>query len=243
MEIIKLTHHEKNSSTHHKTMSEQDANRLLEEITMNPNAIEKKYIDIGKLYNKGVDGKKTIVVNNELASVENLEIADSNFYRTKIKENKTKGLFFTLDEKFYKNNPDFQFALKLNKEKGYISASEEHAKIYERFGVLAVGEYNEKGEMLGTKLTLGFKNDIGVVEPFSDIFTTGVGRTTGQKIIINGTIKSATKTLSQTTRGKVITDASAQEAASVITNGLRNLLTSTKINIIRIMRNTIFYSI
>ena len=233
MEIKRTTSHsEKNSSTHHKTMSEQDAKRLLEEITMNPNAIEKKYIDIGKLYNKDVTGKQTVVVNNELASVENLEIADSNFYRTKIKENKIKGLFFTLDEKFYKNNPDFQFALKLNKEKGYISASEEHAKIYERFGVLAVGEYNEKGEMLGTKLTLGFKNDIGVVEPFSDIFTTGVGRTTGQKIIINGTIKSATKTLSQTTRGKVITDASAQEAASVITNGLRNLVTSTKINII-----------
>ena len=88
-------------------MSEQDANRLLEEITMNPNAIEKKYIDIGKLYNKDVTGKQTVVVNNELASVENLEIADSIFYRTKIKENKTKGLFFTLDEKFYKSNPDF----------------------------------------------------------------------------------------------------------------------------------------
>ena len=91
MEIIKVTHREKNSSTHHKTMSEQDANRLLEEITMNPNAIEKKYIDIGKLYNKDVTGKQTVVVNNELASVENLEIADSNFYRTKIKENKIKG--------------------------------------------------------------------------------------------------------------------------------------------------------
>ena len=48
MEIKRTSHNEKNSSTHHKTMSEQDANRLLEEITMNPNAIEKKYIDIGK---------------------------------------------------------------------------------------------------------------------------------------------------------------------------------------------------
>ena len=39
MEIKRTSHNEKNSSTHHKTMSEQDANRLLEEITMNPNAI------------------------------------------------------------------------------------------------------------------------------------------------------------------------------------------------------------
>src|SRR5574343_1290350 len=93
MEIIKLTHPEKNSSTHHKTMSEQDANRLLEEITMNPNAIEKKYIDIGKLYNKGVNGKQAIVVNNELATVEELEILDSDFYKNKIKEEKCKGLY------------------------------------------------------------------------------------------------------------------------------------------------------
>ena len=232
MEIKRISHSERNFSSHHKTMSEQDANRLLEEITMNPNAIEKKYIDIGKLYNKGVDGKRTIVVNNELSTVEELEILDSSFYKNKIKEEKFKGLFFTLNDKFYSDNKEFQKVIQHNIENGYISPNAGSSKIYERFGILAVGEYNEKGEMLGTKLTLGFKNDVNVVEPFSEIFTTGAGRTTGQKIIVNGTIKSATKTYSQTMKGKVITDASAQEAASVITNGLRGLVMSKKVNLI-----------
>ena len=121
MEIKRTSSHsEKNSYTLHKTMSEQDANRLLEEITMNPNAIEKKYIDIGKLYNKGVDGKQAIVVNNELATVEELEILDSNFYKNKIKEEKFKGLFFTLNDKFYSDNEEFQKVIQHNIENGYI---------------------------------------------------------------------------------------------------------------------------
>ena len=94
-------HASKNSETHHKTMSEQDSERLLKEITLNPVAIEKEYIKIGNLYEGHLTGKQGVIVNNENANVEVLPMLENKFYNAK--EN-SKGMFFTLDKSFYEKN-------------------------------------------------------------------------------------------------------------------------------------------
>lgn len=214
------------SSTHHKSIAEQDANRLLEEIMLNKNALEKEYIKIGDLYNHSHKGKQTIIVNNENVSVEKLPIFDSKgFYKS---TESVEGMFFTQADEFY-NKDEFQKTVIMLENKGFLKPGTE-GRILKNFGILALGEYDKKGKMLGVKLTMGFKDESGVVEPFSEIFTTGAGRSTGSKIIKNGVERQATMAYLETTRGKTVVDASAAEMAKAVTFGVQKILTDPNRN-------------
>ena len=228
MEIKKASgNFERNTTTHHRDLNEQEAIRTLESLTLNPNAVDKKYINIGNLYSHSVTGKQPIIINNEHAVVEHLEIYDNKgFYKTKLSDKNTKGLFFTLGDNFYENNSAIEERIDNLIVEGLLPNDKKYRNVYKNFGILGMGEFNEKGDMLGVKFTLALKNDAGIAEPFSEVFTSGVGRSTGHKIITNGTLRGNKKIVTPTTRGTTIVDASSAESAKMITDGLKTLILS-----------------
>lgn len=245
-------YNELNTSITHRSMSSEDAIRLLKEAKLNPyedvvaeilgkESAEHLKVLGGSNYENIMSGKKDVVpVSNYWMNAENINVAESEFYGGK----DLKGIFFTLpiDNKGkLKLGGDFAKAenvIKKLKEEHYLNDSETINSISSQYGFVAVGEYRGD-KMVGTKVTLAKKltdvvggKEVSYVKPYSLVASIKAGRDPmyANVYMHEGVEKAAVKSRYITNQGLVVADNQAGYFANLISYGMKNLFNSESLH-------------